>query len=156
MRSRLLTDHHGTRTFAVALETGDRLMESVSGFSAENEIAAAEFSAIGAMAWAKLACFDWETKSYVDIPVDEQVEIASLTGRITRPEGEQPGGPRQADPHLHVHCILSRLDGSVVAGHVIEAEVRPTAEIFIVDQPAELHRRTDPESTLPRLHPDVE
>ena len=153
MRSRLLTDHHGTRTFAVALETGDKLMESVTRFAAENGIAAAEFSAIGAVAWAKLSCFDWETKGYVDIPVDEQVEIASLTGRITRPEG----GPGTAgDPHLHVHCVLSRLDGSVVAGHVVEAEVRPTAEIFIVDSPTELHRKTDPESTLPRLHPDWE
>jgi hypothetical protein len=156
VRSRLLTDHHGTRTFAVALETGDKLIESVVAFSAEHGLAASEFSAIGAMAWAKLACFDWETKDYVDIPVDEQVEIASLTGRITRPEGEEPGAGGDADPHLHVHCILSRLDGSVVAGHLLEAEVRPTAEVFIVDQPAELHRRTDPESGLPRLHPDIE
>jgi len=153
VRSRLLTDHHGTRSFAVALETGEKLMESVVGFAAEHNLAASEFSAIGAMAWAKLAFFVWETKDYVDIPVDEQVEIASLTGRITRPEG---GPGVEGDPHLHVHCILSRRDGSVVAGHLVEAEVRPIAEIFIVDSPTELHRRTDAESTLPHLRPDLE
>jgi hypothetical protein len=35
MRHRLLTDHHGTRTFVVALETGDSLIESIRGFAAK-------------------------------------------------------------------------------------------------------------------------
>jgi uncharacterized protein len=150
MRSRLLTDHHGTRTFAVALETGDRLMEAITRFAADNGLAASEFTAIGALASAQLAAFDPESREYVDIPVDGQVELASLNGRITRPEGGE------GDPHLHVHCVLSRPDGSAVAGHLIEAEVRPTAEVLITDSPTELHRRTDPESGLPVLRPDIE
>ena len=76
--------------------------------------------------------------------------MASLNGRITRPEG------REGDPHLHVHCVLSRRDGSAVAGHLIEAEVRPTAEVFITDSPAELHRRIESESRLPVIDPDLE
>lgn len=150
MRSRQLTDHHGTRTFAVALDTGDRVMESITSFAAENGLAASEFTAIGAWAWAKLACFDPETRSYGDIPVDEQVELVSLNGRITRPEGGE------GDPHLHVHCVLSRADGSVIAGHLMEAEVRPTTEVFITDSPTELQRRTDPGSGLPVLDPERE
>ena len=150
MRFRLLTDHHGTRTFAVALETGDRLMEAITRFAADNGLAASEFTAIGALASAQLAAFDPESREYVDIPVDGQVELASLNGRITRPEGGE------GDPHLHVHCVLSRPDGSAVAGHLIEAEVRPTAEVLITDSPTELHRRTDPESGLPVLRPDIE
>ena len=150
MRSRLLTDHHGTRTFAVALTTGEQLMESITRFAAERGLAASEFTAIGALASAKLACFDPERREYVDIPVDEQVELASLNGRITRPEGGE------GDPHLHVHCVVSRRDGSAIAGHLLEAEVRPTAEVFITDSPTELHRRTDPESGLPALDPELE
>jgi uncharacterized protein len=150
MRSRQLADNQGTRTFAVALDTGDRVMESIVRFAAENGLAASEFTAIGAWAWAKLACFDPESRSYVDIPVDEQVELVSLNGRITRPEGDQ------GDPHLHVHCVLSRPDGSVIAGHLMEAEVRPTLEVFITDSPTELHRRIDPGSGLPVLDPERE
>jgi predicted DNA-binding protein with PD1-like motif len=150
MRSRLLTDHHGTRTFAVALATGEPLMESITRFAAEHGLAASEFTAIGAFASAELACFDPERKGYAEIPVDEQVELASLNGRITRPEGGD------GDPHLHVHCVLSRPDGSAIAGHLMEAEVRPTAEVFITDSPTELHRRTDPESGLPALDPELE
>jgi predicted DNA-binding protein with PD1-like motif len=150
MRSRLLTDHHGTRTFAVALETGDRLMESIKRFAADNGLAASEFTAIGALASARLAAFDPESKSYVDIPETGQVELVSLNGRITRPEG----GER--DPHLHVHCVLSQDDGSAIAGHLVEAEVRPTAEVLITDSPTALHRRIDPGSGLPVLDPEIE
>ena len=150
MQSRLLTDHHGTRTFAVALVTGERLMESISRFAAENRLAASEFTAIGAFASAQLACFEPEAEGYSEIPVDEQVELASLNGRITRPEGGE------GDPHLHVHCVVSRPDGSTIGGHLLEAEVRPTAEAFITDSPTELHRRTDPESGLPALEPELE
>ena len=150
MRFRLLTDHHGTRTFAVALQTGDRLIESITRLAAEENLAASEFTAIGALASAQLACFDPESREYVDIPVDDQVELASLNGRITRPE------TGEGDPHLHVHCVLSRADGSAIAGHLMEAEVRPTAEVFITDSPTELHRRIDPESGLPVIDPELE
>jgi uncharacterized protein len=150
MHSRLLTDHHGTRTFAVALASGESFMESITRFAAEHGLAASEFTAIGAFASAELACFDPEKRGYLDIPVDEQVELASLNGRITRPEGGE------GDPHLHVHCVVSRPDGSTIGGHLLEAEVRPTAEVFITDSPTELHRSTDPGSGLPALRPDVE
>lgn len=149
MRSRLLTDHHGTRTYVVALQKGDRLIEAITRFAAEQGLAASEFTAIGALASAQLAYFDWESKDYVDISVDEQVEIASLNGRITRPEGGE------GDAHLHVHCVLGRRDGAALAGHLMEAEVRPTAEVFITDSPTELHRRTDPESGLAVIDPEV-
>lgn len=150
MRSRLLTDHHGTRTFVVALESGDRLIESITRFAAEEGLAAAELTAIGALASARLAYFDWDSKDYVELAVDGQVELVALNGRITRPEGGA------GDPHLHVHCVLGRRDGSPVAGHLVEAEVRPTAEVFLTDSPTQIHRRTDPESGLPVIDPQPE
>lgn len=149
MRCRLLTDHHGTRTFAVAMESGDRLVERLTGFAVEEELAAAEFTAIGALAWARLGYFDWGTKGYREISIDDQVEIASMNGRITKPEGGED------EPHLHVHCVLGRQDGAAVAGHLFEAEVRPTAELFVTDSPTELHRCTDPESGLEVIDPEL-
>lgn len=150
MRSRLLTDHHGTRTFAIALSRGERLMESIQRFAAEHGLAASELTAIGALASAELASFDPEQRRYVEIPVHEQVELVSLSGSITRPEGGD------GDPHLHIHCVLGRRDGSAVAGHLVEAEVRPTVEAFITDSPTELQRKTDPDSGLPHLEPELE
>lgn len=150
MRSRQIASAEGSRSFVVALETGERVIESLVGFATEEEIAAAELTAIGALASANLAFFDWETKDYFEIPVRGQVEIASMNGRITRPEGGE------GDPHLHVHCVLGRRDGSSVAGHLLEAEVRPTAEVMVTAAPVELHRRTDPESGLAVIDPELE
>ena len=153
MKSKLL-NHDGARTYVVALETGDSLIASLTRFAREERLAASEFTAIGALAWARLAYFNWETKAYDEIPVDEQVEVVSLNGRITLPEGADLEAPAfDADPHLHVHCVLGYGDGRTVGGHVMEAEVRPTLEVFLTESPAHLGRRTDPESRLPQIDP---
>ena len=153
MKSKIL-NHDGARTYVVALETGDSLIASLTRFAREERLAASEFTAIGALAWARLAYFNWETKAYDEIPVDEQVEVLSLNGRITLPEGADRETPEfDRDPHLHVHCVLGRGDGTTVGGHLMEAEVRPTCEVFVNESPAHLGRRTDPESGLPVIDP---
>ena len=120
MKSKLL-NHDGDRTYVVALETGESLIASLTRFAREERLAASEFTAIGALAWAKLAYFNWETKSYDEIPVDEQVEVLSLNGRITLPEGADVEAPSfDTDPHFHVHCVLGRGDGTTVGGHLME------------------------------------
>jgi uncharacterized protein len=151
VKSKLLNDD-GQRTYVVALQTGDRLIESLTRFAREERLSASEFTGIGALAWAKLAYFNWERKAYDEIPVDEQVEVLSLNGRITLPEGADVETPDfDDDPHFHVHCVLGDGDGRTVGGHLLEAEVRPTLEVFVTESPAHLGRRTDPESRLPRI-----
>jgi predicted DNA-binding protein with PD1-like motif len=155
VKSKLL-QRNGTRNFVIALESGDRLIESITRFGRQERLAAAEFTAIGALASAKLAYFNWETKDYDEIRVDEQVELLSLNGRVTLPEGSNPDSPDfDGDPHLHVHCVLGRRDGTTVGGHLMEAEVRPTCEVFLNELPTHLTRRKDPESGLPLIDPEA-
>jgi uncharacterized protein len=97
-------------------------------------------TAIGALSSARLAFFDWETKQYRPIPVEEQVEVASLVGDIAvGPDGK---------PSVHVHAVLGRRDGTALAGHLQEAHVRPTLEIIITESPAHLCKVKDAESGL--------
>jgi len=155
VKSKLL-QRDGTRNFVIALESGDRLIESITRFGREERLAAAEFTAIGALASVKLAYFNWETKEYDEIPVNEQVELLSLNGRVTLPEGADPESPDfDGDPHLHVHCVLGRRDGTTIGGHLMEAEVRPTCEVFLTESPVHLARRKHPESGLPLIDPEV-
>jgi predicted DNA-binding protein with PD1-like motif len=155
VKSKLL-QHDGTRNFVIALESGDRVIESITRFGRQERLAGAEFTAIGALASAKLAYFNWETKDYDEIQVDEQVELLSLNGRVTLPEGADPAAPDfDGDPHLHVHCVLGRRDGTTVGGHLMEAEVRPTCEVFLTELPTHLARRRDPESGLPVIDPEA-
>jgi hypothetical protein len=112
----------------------------LKSFAAEAKLTAASFSAIGALQNAELGYFDWEQKRYLPIPVEGQVEVASLTGDIA----QSPDG----NPAIHIHVVLGKRDGSAVAGHLVRATVRPTLEIILVESPAHLRKRHDMESGL--------
>jgi predicted DNA-binding protein with PD1-like motif len=88
----------------------------------------------------KRAFFDWDTKAYQPIPVEEQVEVASMVGDVAiGPNGK---------PSVHVHAVLGRRDGTALAGHLQEARVRPTLEIIATESPAHLCKVKDAESGL--------
>ena len=145
MRSKLLNDTDGQRTFAVVLETGDEAMGCLQTFVEKERIAAAQLTGIGALSDARLNYFDWDTKKYQPIPVGEQVEVASLVGDVAlSPEGK---------PALHIHVVLGRRNGNALAGHRAEAHVRPTLEIIVTEPPAHLLKAHDPESGLALIRP---
>lgn len=132
------------------LERGEHLIACLTEFARQEGCRAAEFTAIGALEWARLAYFNVELREYHEIPLQPQAELLSLNGRITLPEGVDPDSADadEADPHLHVHCVIGLPDGKTVGGHLIEAEVRPTCEIFVTDYPTRLARSKDPDSGL--------
>ena len=140
MQVRQIHSSGGQRTFAVIMETGDEAMEQVCRFAMREGIRGAQISGIGAFASAVLRYFDWQAKQYRDIPVDEQVEVASLIGDI----GEDDEGKAA----VHIHLVLGRRDGSALAGHLKTGHVRPTLELMITESPAHLCRRKDAETGL--------
>lgn len=140
MQSKLLEKSVGRATYAVVLETGEEVLSALQKFVDQHEISAAQFSGIGALSDATLRYFDWAAKEYKDIPVREQVEVASLIGDVAL----APDGSRA----LHIHTVLGRSDGSALAGHLGKAHVRPTLEIVLIDSPAHLRKRHDPETGL--------
>ena len=76
MRSKLVHEGTGQRTFVVVLETGDEVISVLKRFAEEHRLTAAQITAIGAFSDAVIAYFDWEEKNYIRIPVHEQVEVA--------------------------------------------------------------------------------
>jgi uncharacterized protein len=139
MKSTLLHEHQGLRTFAVVLATGDEVMSSIASFATTQHLAATQLTAIGALSRAVVAFFEWESRRYKNIPIDEQVEVLSLLGDITLDKGT---------PKVHAHIVLGKADGSAHGGHLVEAVVRPTMEIVLTETPTHLQRRFDPESGL--------
>jgi predicted DNA-binding protein with PD1-like motif len=140
MQTKLLHEDSGKRTFAVILQHGDEAMRCLQEFAVKEKIGGAQITAIGALSSAKLAFFDWETKQYQPIAVEEQVEVASLVGDIAI------GPDRQ--PSVHVHAVLGRRDATALAGHLQEGRVRPTLEIIVTEAPAHLCKVKDAESGL--------
>ena len=135
----------GERTFALVFETGDEPMEGLLDFAKRERLTSGHFTAIGAFEEATLAYFDWAQKEYVRISVREQVEVLSLVGDIAV-EG--------AAPKVHAHVVLSKRDGTAHGGHLLEARVRPTLEVILVQPPGHLRRRFDAASRLPLI--DIE
>ena len=138
MRSKLLNADPPI-TYAVVLDTGDEVIGELGKFVREQEVEAASLTAIGAFSRAVLGYFQWESKQYKKIPVDEQVEVLSLLGDVA------VGGE---GPTLHLHAVFGKADGTVVGGHLIEAHVRPTLEVILIQPPSYLCKRKDPETGL--------
>ena len=139
MQSKLLHESGGARTFALVLDSGDEAMACVGAFADEQDLDAADFTAIGAFSRAVVAFFDLERKEYQPIPVDEQVEVLSIVGHVTR----EPGGR-----NVHAHAVLGKRDGTAVGGHLLEGHVEPTLELVLTESPSHLRRRKDEETGL--------
>ncbi len=78
MKSKLIHEQGGERTFALVFQAGDEAMAGLVAFAEEHKLSAARFTAIGAFRDVTLGYFDWESKQYRKIPVGEQVEVLSL------------------------------------------------------------------------------
>lgn len=135
-------EHGSPRTWVLVFEAGDEVMAGLERFAREEGLDASRISAIGAFERATLGYFDRARKDYERIAVDEQVEVLSLLGDITREGGT---GDK---PVVHLHTVLGRRDGSTVGGHLLDAVVWPTLEVMLEEAPAHLKRRHDPGSGL--------
>jgi predicted DNA-binding protein with PD1-like motif len=131
-------------TFVLVFDPGDEIVKTLLDFSRQEKITAARISAVGAISRAVIGYFDREKKEYKRNPVNEQVEVASLTGTIAVQDGETK---------LHAHCVLGRRDGSALAGHLLQAHVWPTLELVLVTYPDTLRRQKDPDTGLALLVP---
>jgi hypothetical protein len=144
MKSTQLHESNGLRTFAVILGQGEEPMSTVTAFAVEHRLGGSHFTAIGAFSSAVVAYFDWSSKRYRHIPIEEQVEVLSMIGDITI---------RRDTPNVHAHIVLGKADASAHGGHLIRASVRPTLEIVITEAPHHLHRVFDAESGLALIDP---
>jgi predicted DNA-binding protein with PD1-like motif len=144
MRAKVL-DEVGERTWALVFDVGDEVVSRLSQFASLHQLTAARFTAIGAFSEATLGYFDAKKKAYERIPVREQVEVLSLIGDVALDGGQ---------PKIHAHVVVGKRDGSAHGGHLLEARVRPTLEVMLVESPARLARVYDPDSGLALIEID--
>lgn len=138
MHSKMI-NNASEKTYVLILETGEEIVTQLQRFAKENNLTASRFTAIGALSSATLAYFHWDQKEYETIPINEQVEVLSLIGDLALEDGE---------PKIHVHVVVGKRDGSAHGGHLLQAYVRPTMEIVLIESPTHLRRTFDPESGL--------
>ncbi len=140
MKSQLLHENQGEKTFVLIFATGDEAIAGLTAFAKEKGVAAARFTAIGGFQEATLGYFNLDKKDYDKIPVREQVEVLSLVGDVTLTE--------KGEPKIHAHVVLGRSDGTTRGGHLVEGRIRPTLEVMLVESPRHLRRKHDPHTGL--------
>ena len=143
MEAKQIHEEGGQKTFALVFDTGDEVMACLTNFAKENGLDAARLTAIGAFSDATLGYFDIQRKDYEKIPVEEQVEVLSLVGDIAK--------GNSGEPQVHAHVVVGRSDGTTRGGHLLEARVRPTLEVILVESLEHLRRGTDEEIGLPLI-----
>jgi uncharacterized protein len=124
------------RLWVAVLDPGEEAKTALSNFARQEKVPAASFVAIGAFERAVIAYFEWDKKRYKPIPIEEQVEVITLTGDIIRNE--------KGEPDCHAHAVLGFPDGSTKGGHLQKGIVRPTLEVTITETPGHLVRRFQP------------
>ncbi|OLB60752.1 MAG: hypothetical protein AUI11_12610 [Acidobacteria bacterium 13_2_20CM_2_66_4] len=126
MKTALLDERGGLRTFVIVLATDDEAVKSLTSFAVNQRLAASHFTAIGAFSRAVVAYFDWSAKQYRHISIDEQVEVLSLMGDVTIEDGK---------PKVHAHVVLGKAErdrarrkksGAAERSHHFTFSVRPS------------------------------
>jgi predicted DNA-binding protein with PD1-like motif len=133
MESKLVSTDAGAAIHVVVLDSGEEAFAALTRFANEAKMTAASVTAIGAFERATVGWFDFGSKSYRKIEVNEQCEVLSAIGDIAIGDDGKPS--------LHVHIVLGLSDGSTRGGHLLSGTVRPTLEVVLTEVPATLRRR---------------
>lgn len=145
MKVQLISGGQSTKEYVVIFSRGDEAYSGLLDFAEEYHITSGHFTAIGALGSAVLAWFDPQKKMYRENSINEQIEVASMVGDFALYQGR---------PALHTHMVVGHRDGTTEGGHVIEAIVSPTLEVFVTVDPVSLHKKYDPASDLTLIDPD--
>lgn len=140
MKSKLVADNAGERTYVLVLDPGEEAFQTIGRFADEEHLSAASLTALGAFSTATVGWFDLAAKTYRKIPVAQQCEVLSAVGDIAIDD--------KGKPSLHMHVVLGLSDGSTRGGHLLEGMVQPTLEVTLVEAPAHLRRKQRPELGL--------
>jgi predicted DNA-binding protein with PD1-like motif len=142
MKSKLLQNGQ-EKTFAVVFEAGEEVVAGLLQFAKEHKLSGAHLTAIGAFERLTLGFFELTRKDYKKIAIHEQVELMSLVGNIARDD--------KGEPKLHAHVVVGKSDGTAHGGHLLDAYVRPTLEVVVVESSQHLRRKTRGEFGLALL-----
>ena len=126
--------------YILSLANHCEIVSTLSEFCEAEGLEAAEISGLGAVSEATLRFLDPATKAYVDKTFAEQMEIANLTGNLSRKDGKV---------YLHIHLSLGRRDYTMVGGHALCATINGACELFVrVIRGAQPQREFDPQTGL--------
>lgn len=121
-------------TYAIRLDRGEEILTCLTTLCEKEDIRLGHATGLGAIDHLVAGLYEVDTREYVKSTFDGEAEIVSLIGNITRMDGKV---------YLHFHIAASDESGATVGGHLNEARISATAEIFLTSLPGEVGRKKD-------------
>ena len=82
MKSQRIASEGKGETLVVVLDSGEEAFSTLQDFARKEGVSAASLTAIGAFSRATVGWFDFASRSYKEIAVDEQCEVLSALGDV--------------------------------------------------------------------------
>ena len=147
--------------YVVRLEKGEKLIESLQSLAVKENIQGGFFYGLGAVEDVLIGRYDLEKKEYEFSQMQGSYELASLNGNIARStssgqalsdEPNPDGSGRSGGTVVHAHGVLGDSNLNTIAGHIKEATMAITVEIFIhLQHGTEMRRMFDEKTGLDLL-----
>lgn len=128
----------GKREYVARLEHGRDWRGQIEAFAEDEEIDAAFFMGLGAVSDARILFYDQHEQEYDGIDFDEHFEMTPAIGNISWLGDER---------FAHTHVVLSREDGSTVAGH-LDTATTFAGELYVREFETTLEREHDETTDL--------
>jgi predicted DNA-binding protein with PD1-like motif len=108
--------------FLVRLEKGELIVSTLTQFCIDKNIKSGVVSGVGGATWAELAFYDLEQRAYEYEKHDELLEITSISGNVSVVADKS---------FVHLHATMADSNYHSYGGHLKEAEVAATCEVYI-------------------------
>ncbi len=126
-------------TLICRLERGEEIHEALKEIALKEHIQLGEVRALGATDDLTVGCYDVATKTYHKNHFTQPMEITMLYGNLSTMNG---------DYYAHLHVTAADEAGHVVGGHLNEARISATCEMFITVLEGTVDRFFDEETGL--------
>lgn len=124
------------RTIVARLMPGEDILQSLQALADEHGIRSAQISLIGAIKHARLGYFDRHACEYRDFSIDEDLEVVSCVGNMSR--------LRNDEVVVHAHMVVADEKGNCHGGHLMKGcVVSVTIEVVIMELDADIYRDRD-------------
>jgi hypothetical protein len=120
--------------YVIRLERGEKVIEKLLELCEKEKIRTGYFNGLGAANEVELRHFNLATKEYSSKKLAGQYEITSLHGNISEMSGKS---------YVHAHIVVGDKQFNSWSGHLSEATISATCEIFLVKLDGVINRKKD-------------
>ena len=124
------------RAIIARMEPGEDILATIESVADSYNIRSGQLTLIGAVSKANLAYFDRTSQEYKSFSIDEDLEVVSGMGNISR--------LHDGSVVVHAHVIVADENGKCYGGHLNRGcEVSVTIELVIHEMEADIRRARD-------------